>query len=166
MSVSFLQTRRLLFRKFEPTDVPALAAIVADEAVARHVGDGRPLTWEQSALWVDRSRANVEQYGYGTGAVIELATGRLIGWAGFARPDDGPEEIVYGLARDAWGQGYGSELLTGLVTWAEADLGKIGLIATVDPRNLASVRMLQAHGFQLIDQAYLGDPDSCLYRRP
>lgn len=165
MSVSFLRTQRLLFRKFEPGDVEALAAIAADEAVARYVGDGRPLTREQASLWVERSRANVERFGYGTGAVIEMATRRLIGWAGFARPDDGPEEIIYGFARDIWGRGYGSELLAGLVSWATLELGKAQLIATVNPRNLASVRMLDNQGFRLVHEAYLGDPDTCLYRR-
>lgn len=163
MAVSFLRTARLLFRPFELSDLEALAAIVADPDVAVFVGDGRPLSRDQAAKWIERSRANVEAFGHGTGAVVEAMSGRLVGWAGFARPEGQPEELIYGLAKSAWGKGYGTELLIGLIAWSRDDLGKTEIIATVDPANTASVRMMTGQGFRRIGPCR-DDADTDLYK--
>ena len=109
------QTPRLQFRPFEPEDLDELARINADEETSRYVGDGRPLSREETGRWIENSRANVARHGYATGAVVMRETGSLAGWAGIARPGDGTEEIIYGLDRPLWGQGLGTELLRGLM---------------------------------------------------
>ncbi len=85
-------------------------------------------------------------------------------WAGIARPEDGPEELIYGLEFSAWGKGLGTELLVGLLRWAGESLGKEELRATVYPANKASVAMLLKQGFVLADDCYLGDANSWLYQ--
>lgn len=158
-----LDTPRLAIRPFAPGDASWLVALFADPAVARFVGDGEPLSRSEAELWVRRSRENLAAFGYGTGAVIERASGRPIGWAGFARPGDGSEEIVYGLAAAHWRQGYGREIVAALVGFA-AGRGIDPVHATVDPANLASIRLLEAHGFALAERGHKGDPGSDLYR--
>lgn len=143
----FLRTERLLFRPFAAGDLEPLFRIVADPEVVRYTDDGGPLDWATTRLWIERSRENVARHGYGTGAVIELATGRLIGWAGFARPEGAPEEMIYGFERPAWGRGYGSEIATALVPFAFEDLGLSSLRATVHPDNAASRHILRKLGF-------------------
>ncbi len=157
------ETERLQFRRFEPDDLDRLAFINADELTSRYVGDGQPLSRELTRQWINNSRDNVERYGYGTGAVVLKATGELIGWSGIARPDEGGEEILYGLYRDYWGQGLGTELLAGLVRWAWETLALGELRATVHRDNQASVRMLENASFVLADDRYDNDPNTLLY---
>jgi ribosomal-protein-alanine N-acetyltransferase len=161
---SQLETARLVVRPFVPADAPLLVALFADPAVHRFVDDGQPLAPDVAALWVERSAANLEHFGYGTGAVVERASGELIGWAGFARPGDGAEEAIYGLRRASWGRGLGRELLAGLIVFAE-ERGIVPIRATVDPANSVSVRLLLQAGFALAEQGYGGDAASDLYLR-
>ncbi len=151
-----LGTERLVVRPFEEADADRLIAIFADPADARHVGDGDPLDRHGASLWVRNSRANLRRFGFGTGAVVERASGRVIGWAGFARPEGEPCEIVYGFERAAWGRGYGRELLAALTGFA-GECGIDPLRATVHPGNAASIHLLARAGFRLVDADHGGD---------
>lgn len=159
MPDAVLRTARLTFRPFAPEDLDDLARIVADPEVMRFVGEGVTLDRATAALWIARSRDNVARYGYGTGAVVETATNRMVGWAGFARPEGEPEEVVYGFARAAWGRGYATEILAGLVAYAFGELRMTEIRATVDPDNAVSRRVLARAGFHAMES---GEPDVVL----
>lgn len=74
----------MTFRWFE-TEVPdRLAGISGEAEGSRYAGDREPLSFELTALWIARSIMNVDKFGYGTGALVEKATNKIIGWAGFA----------------------------------------------------------------------------------
>lgn len=161
---SALETPRLRVRPFEPDDAEQLVALFADPRVARFVGDGLPLSPDQAQAWVRTSAANLERFGYGTGAVVDKAGGPLIGWAGLARPPQDAEEIIYGLEAARWGQGYGRELLEALVRFA-ADRGLEPVRATVDRLNAASVHLLVSNGFRRAIRDY-GEAGTDLYLRP
>lgn len=113
--------------------------------------------------WIENSRRNVATHGFGTGAVVLRETGQLIGWCGFARPEEGGEEIIYGLDQGYWGAGLGTELLAGLLLWARTILKLESIRATVHSDNSASIAMLERAGFRLAQQHYLGDPHTLLY---
>lgn len=159
---SQLVTTRLAVRPFMASDASLLVTLFVDPEVHRFVDDGQPLAPDVAARWVERSAANLERFGYGTGAVVERASGELIGWAGFARPDDGTQEVVYGLRRASWGRGLGKELLAGLLTFA-AERGITPVRATVDPANSVSVHLLRQAGFVLSEPGYRGDARADLY---
>jgi [ribosomal protein S5]-alanine N-acetyltransferase len=157
-----VETARLVVRPFMQADASLLVTLFADPEVHRFVDDGQALAPEVAALWIERSAANLERFGYGTGAVVERASGALIGWAGFARPGDGTEEVIYGLRRASWGNGLGKELLARLVAFA-AERGISPVRATVDPANSASVHLLRRAGFALAEPRYRGDAQADLY---
>ncbi|QIZ77473.1 GNAT family N-acetyltransferase [Ferrimonas lipolytica] len=160
---NFFTTSRLCFRQFELTDLDELSTLCADAEVMTYVGDGNPLTQAQTEQWIINSRRNVVAHGYGTGALLDNDSGRLIGWAGISRPDEGGEEIIYGFGREHWGKGLGSELLQGMIVWSQHHLRLSQLRATVDPCNQASIRLLLKHGFELIEKGFEGDVDCDLY---
>lgn len=152
--LSDLRTPRLRVRPFVSGDREALVRLFVDPLVHRYVDDGRALDAATAELWIIRSRENLARYGYGTGAVVERHSDILVGWAGFARPEHGDEEIIYGLAPDLWGRGYGRELLQALVAFArERRIDPIK--ATVDPANAASIHLLLSVGFRRA----VGTPD-------
>lgn len=146
---SELATARLRIRPFEARDRQALVALFDDPRVAGYVDDGRPLDRATAELWIARSRENLAKHGYGTGAVVEACSCALIGWAGFARPEGGDQEIIYGLAADRWRRGYGRELLQALLGFAR-ERGIKPIKATVHPANAASIRLLRSAGFRRI----------------
>lgn len=169
LPVEFFRTARLRFRPFEADDVDSLTEICSNPETMRFIGDGRVLTREMAELWIKRSRENVERYGYGTGAVLELGSERMIGWAGVARPEGGLEEIVYGLRREEWGTGLGRELAEGLVNYLLESWELPELRATLYRENRTSRRILESLGFVQRPRSAAEDVDSCLYvleRRP
>ena len=157
-----LGTPRLILRPFVDADAPLLVALFADPLVHRHVDDGQPLSMKMARLWVERSRENLVRHGYGTGAVALRETGELIGWAGYARPGDGSEELIYGLAPKYWRRGLGTELLDALIGFACARQ-ITPLRATVASANTGSVRLLENAGFALMERGYEGEADCDLY---
>lgn len=146
--VEFFRTARLRFRPFAAGDLDDLFRLASDPAVIRYVGDGRPLDRATTSLWIDRSRENVARHGYGTGALTLLEADRLIGWAGFARPEGEPEELVYALDPALWGQGLGREALDGVVAYGFGRLGLTEVRAQTHPENLVSQHMLRRAGFE------------------
>lgn len=161
---SHLTTERLIIRPFRPADAEGLVALFADPRVHRFAGDGVALSNDDARLWVERSRDNLDRHGYGTGAVVDRTSSALIGWAGFARPGDGSEEVIYGLTADCWGRGYGREILAALLAFADSR-SIMPVRATVDPQNLASIHLLESAGFALVERSHGGDADSDLYSR-
>ena len=159
---SKLETERLEVRPFSHADVPRLVEIFADPEVARFVGDGEPIPDEEGHQWVDNSLANLAKHGCGTGAVIEKASGRLIGWAGIARPPGDLPELIYGFEKSAWRKGYGRELLAALVEYSH-EAGVVPVRATVNSGNSGSIALLEAAGFKLVEKGYKGQATSCLY---
>ena len=164
---TFFKTDRLHVRRFEESDLDALATINRSPVVSRYVDDGKPLSRADTVRWIKTSRANVSRFGYGTGAVVLRSTGQLIGWAGFARgadpTDRDDEEIVYGLDEPWWGKGYGTELITALVFYGIKTLALPRLRATVYQQNLASIRLLKRQGFKLSESNYDGVQGVDLY---
>ncbi|KAJ3165353.1 hypothetical protein HDU88_004147 [Geranomyces variabilis] len=91
--------------------------------------------------------------------IVERDTGQVIGKAGFYRPP----EVGFILRRSCWGKGYATEALNAIITaiWSGA-LGDIRcdhddgqgvrtiafMIADVDPRNDASLKVLTKLGFE------------------
>jgi [ribosomal protein S5]-alanine N-acetyltransferase len=143
-----LTTPRLRLRPFTPADRAAIHAVYADAEVMRHVGHGphRSAADTDAALQAfDRMLAS---RGISFLAVEERATGRLIGDAGLY-PVEGAEddvELGYTLARDAWGRGYATEAAGALIEYARTALSAARVVATVDPANAASRRVLEKVG--------------------
>jgi [ribosomal protein S5]-alanine N-acetyltransferase len=145
-------TTRLRLRPFAGGDVDAYAAIRADPEVMRHMPGG-PARAERAAEDAVRIvfdfAAQWRSGGYGPWAVEDLASGRLLGHGGLRLlPELGGEtEILYLLARSAWGQGLATEVARAARDVARVRLGLPVLVGYAAPANLASCRVLEKAGF-------------------
>lgn len=63
----------------------------------------------------------------------------------------GDVRLGYVFRESAWGQGLGTELVSGLVAWAHTQPNIARLVAGVDPSHEASVRILIKNGFGRVD---------------
>lgn len=83
---------------------------------------------------------------WGPRHVVRSADGVAVGSIGFfGPPDEGETEVGFGLIESARGHGLATESLFGLLT--ETDRLGTRVRASVDPDNLASLRVLEKCGF-------------------
>jgi len=164
--VPSLETARLLLRAHRLDDYEPSAAMWADEAVVRYIS-GRPSTRDQSWSRLLRYAGHWTLLGYGYWVVEELATGRFLGEAGFAdyhrqiEPSlEGVPELGWALTPGAQGRGYATEAVRAAIAWGQEHLHAFKRTACIiAPENLASIRVAEKAGFQLIAHTtYLGEP--------
>ena len=146
-------------RCFRPeVDSGAMFAVYGDAEVMRFIPGGA-LADEAAvrsllAGYVDGQRRR----GFSSWAVVDRASGRVIGDAGFGIfAPTGDVELGYTLARDWWGRGYATEAASVCLAAGLAELSTPRIIALVDEENEASLRVpkrigmtrmetIQAHG--------------------
>jgi RimJ/RimL family protein N-acetyltransferase len=83
-------------------------------------------------------------------AIILTNENKLIGDMGiiFTNHDNRQAEIGCMLHKDYKGQGYATEALKGMVGFLFGTLNKHRITASVDPRNTASIRLIERLGFR------------------
>ncbi|MDP3339932.1 GNAT family N-acetyltransferase [Frigidibacter sp.] len=139
-----IQTHRLILRPARMEDLADLHAIMSDARAMRYWSHAAHATTERTERYLTGMVAAVpeaEEY------MVELCTdpGRVIGKAGCWRPD----EVGYIFHPDVWGNGYAYEALAAILPRAFARNPDLQAItADVDPRNVASVRLLEKLGFE------------------
>jgi len=166
-SVPRLNTSRLSLRPLDAADVDAYAAMMADPAVTRYLGDGRPLdrsdAWRQLALFI----GHWELRGFGMWGVEERETRRFLGRIGCHQPEGWPGfEIGYVLARDAWGQGFAREGTAAALTFAQRVLGREEVISIIRPANTASIAVATSLGARRTGRVDFYGADSAIYTYP
>ena len=86
--------------------------------------------------------ADWERDGLGYAAVVDRASGDVIGWAGLRHKDSDHEHLnlYYRLAHDRLGAGLGREISRAVVAWAVEHRPDALVTAMVDKVNAASLR--------------------------
>lgn len=135
-----IQTARLLLRPARESDADAFHTILSDRRAMRYWSTLPHETPDQTREWV-RLMIGIPA-NEGEDWVIDL-DGTVIGKAGLWRFP----AIGYILHPDYWGRGYAREALTPVLARAFAVHGLSEVTADVDPRNVASVRLLTSLGF-------------------
>ena len=146
-----VETPRLYLRKIALDDADAFHVLHADEEVMRYLG-GRVYTPEETRAQLERFLARHDAQGYGMMAMIERATGTLIGRCGFLVQDleTGRElEIGWALRRASWGQGFAVEAAGACRDHALSSLGARRVVSLVDPANARSARVAERIGMHV-----------------
>ena len=155
MSDPFLLTERLAL-ELESTEA-VLARIAAMPAADQA---------EVSSAWLAQLRAAPVPTLWTHGvALVERATGVLVGSAGFRGPPDtdGVVELAYGLAPAYQGRGYAREAARALTTYALGPGGVRCVRAHTRTNDGASARVLTACGFTPVGEVH--DPEDGLVHR-
>lgn len=143
--VTELMTERLELRRWREDDLAAYAEIIADPEVNRYLGGptDRAAAWRQIAIFIGHR----ELRGWTSAAVVERASGRLIGRGGLWQPEGWPGvEVGWILHPSVWGRGYASELGRAVRDYAFGELGIPHLISVIHRDNIASIRVAEKIG--------------------
>jgi ribosomal-protein-alanine N-acetyltransferase len=144
-----LATARLVLRPLREDDVPALFAILSDPETMRYWATPPWTSPAQGVGLIARAREGFARKEALRWAVTEVDGGSVIGSATLFGIDATHlrAEVGYILARDRWGRGLMREALAAVLDFAFGPLGLHRVEADVDPRNAASLGLLERLGF-------------------
>jgi RimJ/RimL family protein N-acetyltransferase len=150
----FLETDRLLLRRFTRDDLELIVELDSNPEVKRYIDNGAAVDRAELAAMLDWWLGYYDRFeGYGFWAAIERSTGRFLGWF-HLRPGEGAgplePELGYRLRREAWGQGYATEGSRALVDKAFAELGAARVNASTMAVNTASSRVMEKAGLRFV----------------
>lgn len=151
----FLETQRLVLRRFTMADADDLVSLDADPDVMRHVTGGVPTSRDEIETEVLPAFLGYYQRyeGFGFWAAVEKATGEFLGWFHFRpRPDAVPGEVELGyrLRKSAWGKGYATEGSRALICKGFTEFGVQRVVAEAMAVNMASRRVMEKAGLKLV----------------
>ena len=161
---TFLETERLVLRRFTEDDVDNLVELDSDPQVMHFVTGGRPTPRDD--IESDVLPAFLGYYerfaGYGFWAAIEKSSGRFVGWF-HLRPAKGADpdevELGYRLRRSAWGKGYATEGSRALIDKGFAELGVERVVAFTMVVHVASRLVLEKAGLRFVRTFHQPWPD-------
>lgn len=144
-----IESSRLIVRLVTEPDLPALLEVNGNDETTRFLPYASWHSLSDAEAWLKRM---TEMQATGTAlqfVLVEKQLGAVIGSCLLFRFEETSSraELGYVLGRAHWGRGYMREALTALIEQAFTTLHLRRLEAEVDPRNLASSRLLHTLGF-------------------
>jgi len=148
MKSTFYETKRLILRPFKRTDYHSLLAIYGQPLEMRYIGKGAlnpPEIWE----YVESAITHYETHNCGPMAVIDKASGELIGRAGHYYSDRSNYlQHGYIIKHAFWGKKLGQELAQANLDIAFQELNQPVLAAYAMPSNDVSRHILNKIGMR------------------
>lgn len=138
--------QQVSLRPYTRADREPLRALFSDAHVMKYVGDGKPMERDAAAAGLDKILSIYE-----TDPAFFIWTVREgDDYAGHAelkcRKGRSEYELIYVLEKERWGHGLGGSVVDLLLSEARKR-GIPFVIATVDPKNTASIAILRRRGF-------------------
>jgi RimJ/RimL family protein N-acetyltransferase len=146
-----LTTARLVLRPFDHGDLDDLVEIHAEPSFWWYPLRG-PMPPEETEQFLGRVMDRYERDGFGVEALVERASGRLIGWAGLAVPHFLPQilpavEVGWRLAPPYRGRGLATEAGEAAVDFGFGPAGLDRIVSIYEPENERSGRVMERLGF-------------------
>jgi ribosomal-protein-alanine N-acetyltransferase len=136
-----IRTERLLLRRPDVNDLDAMFEIMSNPVAMRYWSTLPHASRDVTRPWLDQMIARTATAG--EDFIIEF-DGRVIGDVGAGRlPDFG-----FMIHPDYWGRGFATEASAAFIEHAFRNTAATELLADVDPRNAASLRVLDRLGFK------------------
>lgn len=139
-----IATERLLLRRKEEKDIPALLAMLRDRETTQYLGGYPPDSERAVARMVASDRTT-------SWAMALRETDEMIGEVAFQTiTDHYLGEVSYLVRRDYWGCGYAREAMEALLAYGADTLGLGRFCASIDNRNSRSKTLVERLGFTLV----------------
>jgi GrpB-like predicted nucleotidyltransferase (UPF0157 family)/predicted acetyltransferase len=120
-------------------------ALRADPDVARWLGG--PHDRERARELLERHMEHEREHGFALWAVVERASGEVIGHCGLQHLEGGPEiEVGWALLPSRWGRGYATEAARTAVAFGFDTVGLDEIVAVTLPDNDRSRRVMEKLG--------------------
>lgn len=145
-----LTSERLSLRWLDDDDAPAIFEIFSHPEIARYWSSPAYTELREASASIAKVHQQFRDHRCYQWGLVLGETGQLVGTCTLVGLDaqNRRAEVGFALSHAHWRRGYMREALTLLIGFAFDDLALHRLEADVDPRNAASLRLLESLGFQ------------------
>jgi RimJ/RimL family protein N-acetyltransferase len=142
-----LATGDIRLRPWRDSDVSALVRACQDPEIARWVSIPQPYRQDDAEAFIEASRVMWRDGNGAAFAIVDVATGRLLGAVTRFGPDGHQATVGCWVAAGERGRGVGTRALQLVADWTFATTSVIRLDAFIMVGNVASERMTERAGF-------------------
>lgn len=163
----YIETERLILRKFVEEDYQRLFLLDSDPEVMKYIGMPALTEMEESKAVLHHILNQYKNLGIGRLAVIEKESGLLIGWSGLKMHTEeinGHQnfyDLGYRFLRETWGKGYAKESAKASLEFGFNDLNAEVIYAHAHSENVASNTILTQLGFE--NKGEFTEPDGICF---
>lgn len=146
----FIESSRIRLRHIEKNDIDSLFEIFSETEVMRYWSSPPFINRSEAENYLADINANFQSKTLFQWGISLITDDKIIGTATLFQLDSKNRraEIGYALNRIFWKKGLVNEALNALLYFAFTELNLHRVEADVDPRNAASIRVLERLGFQ------------------
>lgn len=148
----FLETERMILRRFTLDDVDAVLALDTDPEVRKFVEDGEPVNRQATTSTIEHWLGYYERSeSFGFWAAIDKGSEEFLGWFHFRAPEGTPSnepELGYRLISSAWGNGYATEGSRALIDNGFKSEKVVRVVAETMAVHTASRRVMEKAGMR------------------
>ncbi len=145
-----IASERLLIRPWEATDLAGFRGMVSDPEMMRYISAGQVWSEERIAEFQIRQQRQLASHGICMGALVEHASGDLVGVCGLQPLGTTADiEVGWWVVRDRWGEGLATEAGAAALRYAWEHMGLRRVVAIAVPENHASTRIMEKLGMRL-----------------
>lgn len=144
-----LETDRLVLRSINTTDAPEIFAMRSNPVTMQYIPRPLALTMDDAIAHIEMIQNTISKNEGINWAITLKGNDQLIGVAGFYRiePENYRCELGYMLLPEYHNNGYITEVIPTILSYAFTTLQFHSVSAIIDPNNIASERVLQKTGF-------------------
>ena len=153
-------TNRCFIREYQPSDLGDLFSLYSKPHMTDYI---EPLFDYEKEREYELNYIDYiyKLYGFGMWLIFDRFTGKLIGRAGIEVREscdrEGQAELGFAISSDRWKEGLGFEVCEKIISLARDEYGLSSLIARCDPKNNASIGLLNKLGFSHVGYEKDGD---------
>lgn len=159
-----IETNRLFLRQMRHTDAPALAGVLCDSESMRYYK--RPFDMERVHAWIDWCLESYKNNGYGLWAVVMKSDLKCIGDCGITKQvvdGESVDEIGYHILPSLCCKGYATEAALAVLNYSFSKIGLNRVVSYMHESNMASRRVAEKMGMQMIKSFVKNDLPQVLY---
>lgn len=150
------ETDRLLLRTLKTEDLDSVLDFWGNEEVMKYCGGAGSREREQKAIAFYINIQN--EKGFSPFLVSLKENSEVIGACGFNPTENDYEiELIYHFAQKYWGKGYATEAANACINYVRENLKIQKIIASIDPNNNVSKKILGKLGFEFMGMKWFED---------
>lgn len=168
----YLETERLILKKFQDTDVENIFKLDSNIEVHKYLGNNPIKTHKQAEYIISFFKKQYQENNIGRFAAFEKDSSNFIGWSGLKLNKGNKEslngftnfiDIGYRFLPSFWGKGYATESAIACLNFGFKEMNYDIIYGAAETANIGSNKILQKIGLKYVNDFKVENIDAKWY---